>query len=172
LDAVRAALLALLGAPAQWIAWVKQGILTGIADATAAARVLVDRFGQTATQVGQLMHDAGYAAKDVATAMTGIGADATAVLTTLKTAFGLGANDAAAVAKAAGVGGAAMAAALKAVFGWSAGQVAGYLKSAYGLASGAVSSALTGAGYAASEASDAVGDAFSDLGDDLNPFNW
>ncbi|NUP47978.1 MAG: hypothetical protein HOW97_11795 [Catenulispora sp.] len=168
LAAVRAALLNVLGAPAQWLAWVRRGVLTGIADVTAAARVLVSQFAQTAAQIGQLLHDAGYAAGEVATAMTAIGADATTVLTTLKNAFGLGADDAAAAAKAAGVAAADMAAALKSVFGWSAGQVANYLKSSYGLASGAVNSALSSAGYAAADVTSALGSAFADAGSALD----
>ncbi len=60
----------------RWVGLVRDGLIQGIADAKQVAQVLAQQWKLTADAVGSTMHDAGYAANEIAEGMQAVGATA------------------------------------------------------------------------------------------------
>lgn len=61
---------------ARWITFVRDGLIKGLEDTAQVARVLAERWHLAADDVGHVMHDAGYAANEIAAGMQTVGATA------------------------------------------------------------------------------------------------
>jgi hypothetical protein len=160
----------LVGDAGTWARAVYSGaIAPAAAGAAYVVGVLKNSFGQTVSQVGDLLKGSSYPLDDVASALqTTFGASASEVADALSTAYSSTANQVAAALQSAG---------------YDAQDAALAISGAFGLAPAAVSSALQGAGYATS----AVESAFQTIGGDFasyaestwdtvthyaNPTNW
>ncbi|MCA9688179.1 MAG: LamG domain-containing protein, partial [Myxococcales bacterium] len=97
------------------------------------------------------------AAQDVAKVFENVGASSVAIAQGLVTSFGIGAGEAVSYLS---VGANEAAGILKDGFGWSVTQTGQWLKDVGGYTDTAVNSALNGAGYAANEVADFMGDVF------------